>query len=74
MSATDAKPLVKVSHLKKHFRIKEGFAKPKILRAVDGVSFDIYEGETLGLLVNQVVESRRLEETSCDCRSRRKEP
>ncbi len=40
------KPLVRVRNLKKHFTLKNG-AK---LHAVDGISFDIYAGETLGLV------------------------
>lgn len=41
-----AKALVKVKNLKKYFEI----SKNEILKAVDDVSFDIYEGETLGLV------------------------
>ncbi len=38
--------LIKVRNLKKHFKVGRG----AILKAVDGVSFDIYKGETLGLV------------------------
>jgi oligopeptide transport system ATP-binding protein len=38
--------LVKVSNLKKYFNV----AKDTYLKAVDDVSFDIYKGETLGLV------------------------
>jgi len=41
-----AKILVKVKNLKKYFEI----SKNEILKAVDDISFDIYEGETLGLV------------------------
>lgn len=40
------KPLVQVKNLKKHFAIKG----KGMLHAVDDVSFDIYPGETLGLV------------------------
>jgi oligopeptide/dipeptide ABC transporter ATP-binding protein len=40
------KPLVEVKHLCKSFHL----SKDKVLKAVDDVSFDIYEGETLGLV------------------------
>ncbi|WP_432667597.1 dipeptide ABC transporter ATP-binding protein [Wukongibacter baidiensis] len=45
-------PLLKVSNLKKHFPVKKGFLRRReeFVRAVDGVSFEIYEGETLGLV------------------------
>ncbi len=44
-------PLLEVIDLYKYFTIKQGLlAKPVILRAVDGVSFNIEEGETLGLV------------------------
>lgn len=38
-------PLVSAKNLKKYFNVKGG-----TLKAVDNVSFDIYEGETLGLV------------------------
>ncbi|KHF39337.1 ABC transporter ATP-binding protein [Halalkalibacter okhensis] len=38
--------LVEVKGLKKHFEVEN----KQILKAVDGLSFDIYEGETLGLV------------------------
>ncbi len=45
--------LVQVQGLKKHFPIKSGIVFQRevaAVKAVDGVSFDIYEGETLGLV------------------------
>ena len=46
------KKLVEVSDLKMHFPIFTGFFRRHTgdVKAVDGVSFDIYEGETLGLV------------------------
>ncbi|WP_416145235.1 ABC transporter ATP-binding protein [Planococcus koreensis] len=46
-------PLLKIEHLKKYFPIKGGgyFTGPKkVVKAVDDVSFEIYRGETLGLV------------------------
>ena len=45
-------PLLKVRNLKKYFPVTGGFLQSKIgdVKAVDGVSFDIYPGETLGLV------------------------
>ena len=45
------KALISVRDLKMHFPIGGGlFSKKKILKAVDGVSFDLYPGETFGLV------------------------
>ncbi len=51
-SSTDAPVLVEVRDLKKHFPITGGLLKRQVgaVRAVDGVSFDIHKGETLGLV------------------------
>ncbi len=48
----DKKPLVTVEHLVKHFPIKIGaFAdKAAVVHAIDDVSFEIFKGETLGLV------------------------
>jgi oligopeptide transport system ATP-binding protein len=46
-------PLVQVRNLKKHFPITQGVVFQRqvgAIKAVDGVSFDIYKGETLGLV------------------------
>ena len=42
--------LIEVEDLKQHFPIKTGFFKTTPLKAVDGVSFNIMPGETLGLV------------------------
>ncbi len=46
------KPLLEVEDLKVYFPVRGNglFAKPKQLRAVDGVSFTLREGETLGIV------------------------
>jgi peptide/nickel transport system ATP-binding protein len=48
----DQDPLLKVTELKKHFPVERGFFKRVVghVKAVDGVSFHIMEGETLGLV------------------------
>ncbi len=44
-------PYVRVRHLKTYFDVTRGLLSPKqIVKAVDDVSFDIYPGETLGLV------------------------
>ena len=45
-------PLIEVRDLKKHFPIKQGLLQRKVgaVQAVDGVSFDVMEGETLGIV------------------------
>jgi oligopeptide transport system ATP-binding protein len=44
--------LLKVENLKKYFPITAGVFRRKVgdVRAVDGISFDLYKGETLGLV------------------------
>ena len=51
MSAA-AGPLLEVRDLRKHFPVRSGlsFAAPQVARAVDGVSFTLGAGETLGLV------------------------
>jgi oligopeptide transport system ATP-binding protein len=51
--ATDSQVLVRVQDMKKHFPIPGNVLtgrKPGLLKAVDGVSFEICQGETLGLV------------------------
>ena len=43
-------PLIEVKNLKEHFPIQVSGFKTKPLKAVDGVSFSIKRGETLGLV------------------------
>ena len=45
-----SKYLIEVEDLKQYFPIKTGFFKSTPLKAVDGVSFNIKHGETLGLV------------------------
>lgn len=42
--------LLEVTNLKKYFSVGRGSGKVALLRAVDGVSFSLREGETLGLV------------------------
>ena len=47
-----AQPLLQVKNLKKYFPIKGGILSKTIghVQAVDGISFDLYAGETVGLV------------------------
>jgi peptide/nickel transport system ATP-binding protein len=49
---SDQKTLLRVKGLKKHFPITRGFFNKVVgqVKAVDGVSFDLFEGECLGLV------------------------
>ncbi|WP_108306569.1 ABC transporter ATP-binding protein [Metalysinibacillus jejuensis] len=46
------RPLIKVDNLQKHFPVHSGMLgrKTGVIKAVDGVSFEVYEGETLGIV------------------------
>jgi peptide/nickel transport system ATP-binding protein len=44
-------PLLEVTGLTRHFQLKGGlFGKGGVVRAVDGISFEVAEGETLGIV------------------------
>ena len=49
---TKGAPILKVDNLEKHFILERNFAgkATSVVRAVDDVSFDVREGETLGLV------------------------
>ncbi len=51
-SAASAEPLLEVQDLATHFRVGGGFLRParQVVRAVDGVSFSMQQGQTLGLV------------------------
>ena len=50
MSEEKKQPLLEVKDLKEYFNISVGMFKTKPLKAVDGVSFSVNQGETLGLV------------------------
>jgi peptide/nickel transport system ATP-binding protein len=51
-NTTNQKPLLEVTDLKQHFPIRQGFFGKVVghVKAVDGVSFKLYKGSTLGLV------------------------
>ena len=48
----DAKPLLRVENMFVHFPINKGVFRRKVgeVKAVDGISFNVYKGQTLGLV------------------------
>ena len=52
MSKTDKELLFKIRALRKYYPIKKGFLKKHVgdVKAVDGLSFDIYKNETIGIV------------------------
>lgn len=51
-SIAERKVLLQVNNLKQHFTVKnDALFKPKtVVKAVDGISFELYEGETLSIV------------------------
>ena len=69
---TDTNNCIEVNDLKMHFKLKSGlFSKPKVLKAVDGVSFSIEKGRTMGL-GNPAAARQRLAVPSLNCTRQRK--
>ena len=51
IAAENRETCLKVTDLKMYFPVKSGiFSKARSLKAVDGVSFSIAQGETMGLV------------------------
>ncbi|MBM3566779.1 MAG: ABC transporter ATP-binding protein, partial [Alphaproteobacteria bacterium] len=50
IAAASSVPAMEVRDLVKHFSVKTGMGKTGVVRAVGGVSFDVPEGKTLGLV------------------------
>ena len=52
LASPSNKPLLQISHLKKHFPIRGGLLRRQVgaIQAVDEISFDLFAGETLGLV------------------------
>ena len=52
MNSEERSILLKVEGLTKHFPITKGVFRKQVgaVKAVDGISFDIFKGETLGLV------------------------
>src|SRR5690625_4673492 len=50
--ALEQKVILEVKNLRKHFEVSRGMFKKSTtkIRAVDGISFKLYEGETLGIV------------------------
>ncbi|MEU8042887.1 dipeptide ABC transporter ATP-binding protein [Micromonospora echinofusca] len=48
--AETAEPLLRVRGLAKHFPVRDGLRRGGLVRAVDGLDFDVRPGETLGLV------------------------
>ena len=47
----DEKVILQVNDLKKYFSLRKGFfSETRYIRAVDGVSLELYKGETLGII------------------------
>ncbi len=47
---SERKALIEIRHLKKYFPVKDFLEQKSFVKAVDDVSFDIYKGETFGLV------------------------
>lgn len=43
-------PILKIKNLKKYFKDRKSLLKHDLVRAVDGINLDVYEGEALGLV------------------------
>lgn len=52
IQANELVPIVKVTNLEKYYPIKKGIISRTVghVKAVDGIDFEIYQGETLGLV------------------------
>lgn len=52
IQANERVPIVKVANLEKYYPIKKGIISRTVghVKAVDGIDFEIYQGETLGLV------------------------